>query len=142
MANGTEAGTIFIKEGATLPETLRMESEPYMSGWRLVQGLDADGMGRKIQETGWTFFTLAGHIRGTALGREKQNVIRRAVQRILTKLKSEKFNSMEITAVVSKRFLGVPYVTVSARSRHIQDGVFLFRARDVQEWDRTNLAAA
>jgi hypothetical protein len=61
---------------------------------------------------------------------------------MLTKLKSEKFNSLEITEVVSKRFLGVPYVTVSARSRHIQDNVFLFRDGNVQEWDRTDLAAA
>jgi hypothetical protein len=142
VPNEVEAGTIFIKEGAPLSETLRMESEPYVSGWRLVKGLDADALGRKIQETGWTFFTLAGHTQATVLGREKQNVVRRAVQRMLTKLNSEKFNSMEITGVASKRFLGLPYVIVSARSRHIQDGVFLFRARDVQEWDRTNLAAA
>jgi hypothetical protein len=88
---------------------------------------------------------LAGHVHAAALGREQQSVVRRAVRRMLTRLKSEKSNSLEITAVVSKHFLGVPYVTVSAHLRHIQDGTFLFQNKpdkDVRDWDRTNLAAA
>lgn len=137
-----EAGRIFIREGTPLPETLRIESEPYMSGWGLVKDFDGDRLGRQIQETGWTFFCLAGHLRATVFGREKQNVVRSAIRQMLTKLKSERFNSLEITEVVSKRFLGVPYVTVSARSRHIQDSMFLLRANDVYERDRTYLAAA
>jgi len=48
---------------------------------------------------------------------------RRTIEEILARLKSEKFNSLEITRVASeasKRFLGVRLVTVSAQSRHIQ----------------------
>jgi hypothetical protein len=142
VSNVTEPGTIFVRDGAPLPKTLRIESEPYASGWRLVKDLDGDGLGRKIQDTGWTFFCLAGQIRATAFGRGRQQGAQSAVLRMLAKLKSEKFNSLEITRVVSKRFFGLPYVTVSARSRHIQDGVFLFRDTGIQEWDRTNLAAA
>jgi len=145
VSNETKAGTIFIREGTPMPAALRIESEPYMSGWRFIPDLDGNGLGRKLQGAGWTFFSLAGHVQAAALGRETQSVVRRAVRRMLTHLKSEKSNSFEITAVVSKRFLGVPYVTVSAHLRHIQDGTFLFRdkqAKDVREWDRTNLAAA
>lgn len=142
MSDVIQAGTIFIREGIRLPETLLIASEPYMSGWRLVKDLDGDSLGRKIQGTGWTFFSLAGHTRATILGRESQNVVHSAVRRILTKLKSEKFNSAEITAVVPKRFLAVPYVTVTALSRHIQEGVFLFGTNDVHQRDRTYLAAA
>jgi hypothetical protein len=36
----------------------------------------------------------------------------------------------------------VTYVTVSGRSRHIQEGPFLFWAKDVQERDWARLAAA
>jgi hypothetical protein len=142
MLNVTEAGTTFIRDGTPLPKTLRIESEPYESGWRLVKDLDGDGLGRKIQGMGWTFFCLAGHIRATAFGREGKRGIQSAIQRMLGNLESEKFNSLEITGVVSKRFLGLPYVTVSARSRHIQDSVFLFRDNDIQEWDREKLAPA
>ena len=47
---------------------------------------------------------------------------------------SEKFNSCEITRVASEeRFLGVPYVSVSAGSRHIQESLFLFRDEDLLE---------
>jgi hypothetical protein len=142
VSDVTEAGRIFIREGTILPESLQFESEPYMPGWRLVKNLDGYGLGRQIQETGWTFFCLAGVIRAIVFGRETQKGVRRAVKRILTKLKSEKFNSLEITGMASKRFLGVPYVTVSARSRHIQESVVLSRARELPEWDRARRAAA
>lgn len=139
---GVEAGGIFMREGTSLPEILQLESERYVSGWRFVKDLDGDGLGRQIQDTGWMFFCLAGHIRATAFGRERQEAVRSAVRRLPTKLKSEKFNSLEITGIVSKRFLGLPYVTVSARSRHIQDNIFLLRDKDVQEWDIEKLAPA
>jgi hypothetical protein len=141
MAETIKTGTILIKEGTVLPDGLQFESEPCATGWRLVKNLDGYGLDRKIHEAGWTFFCLAGEIKATVFGLEGKETVRRAVKRILAKLKSEKFNSLEITRVVSKRFLGMPYVSVSARSRHIQESMFLFRAKDLQEWDRARLAA-
>ncbi len=142
MPDTIKTGTILIKDGAFLPDALQFESEPCATGWRLVNNLDGYGLDRKIHEAGWTFFSLAGEIKATVFGFDGQKTVRRAVKRILAKLKSEKFNSLEITRVASKRFLGVPYASVSARSRHIQESVFLFRAKDIQEWDRARLAAA
>jgi len=141
MAETIKTGTILIKEGTFLPDALQFESEPCATGWRLVKDLDGYGLERKIHEAGWTFFCLAGEIEATVFGLEGQETVRRAVKRILAKLKSEKFNSLEITRVASKRFLGVPYASVSARSRHIQESLVLFRAKDLQEWDRARLAA-
>ena len=141
MAETIKTGTILIKEGTLLPEALRFESEPCAPGWRLVKNLDGCGLGRKIHEAGWTFFCLAGEIKASVFGFDGQKTLRRAVKRILAKLKSEKFNSLEITRVASKRFLGVPYASVSARSRHIQESLVLFRAKDLQEGDRARLAA-
>ena len=142
MAETIKTGTILIKEGTLLPEALQFESEPCATGWRLVKNLDGYGLDRKIHEAGWTFFCLAGEIKATVFGFEGQETVRRAVKRILAKLKSEKFNSLEITRVASKRFLGVPYASVSVRSRHIQESLVLFRSKDLQEWDRARLAAA
>jgi hypothetical protein len=138
-------GTILIREGTALPEALPFESEPYSSGWRLVKDHDGDGLGRKIQEAGWAFFCLAGEINLTVFGFDEQRTVHRAVAHILANPSSEKFNSLEITRVASaasKRFLGVTYVTVTARSRHIQEGPFLFRAMDVEERGRAKVAAA
>jgi hypothetical protein len=139
------SGTILIREGTALPEALPFKSEPYLSGWRLVKDLDGDGLGRKIQEAGWAIFCLAGEINVTVFGFDEQKTVQRAIARVLANPRSEKFNSWEVTrlaSAASKRFLGVTYVTVSARSRHIQEGPFLFRAKDVQEPDRASLAAA
>ncbi len=142
MVETIKAGTILIKDGTFLPDALQFESEPCAPGWRLVKDLDGYGLGRKIHEAGWTFFCLAGEIKATVFGFDAQKAVRRAVKRILAKLKSEKFNSLEVTAVASKRFLGVPYTSVSACSRHIQESVFLFRAKDLPVRAQARLAAA
>jgi len=135
VPDGTEVGRIFIREGTLLPETLQLESEPYMPGWRLVKNLDGYGLGRKMHEAGWTFFCQAGDIKAITFGIDEQQMVRRAIKRILAKVGPEKFNSLEITRVANQRFLGVAYATVLARSRHIQESVFLFQAKDLPARD-------
>jgi hypothetical protein len=141
MPDTIKTGTILIKDGTFLPDALRFESEPCATGWRLVKNLDGYGLGQKVHEAGWTFFCLAGEINATIFGFDIQKTVRRAVKRILANLKPGEFNSLEITHVAGKRFLGVRYVTVSARSRHIQEDAFLLQVKDHQEWDRAKLAA-
>jgi hypothetical protein len=142
VAETINAGTILIKDGTFLPDALQFESEPCATGWRLVKNFDGYGLGRKIHEAGWTFFWQAGELGATVFGFDGQKTVRRAVKRILANLNLEEFNSLEITRVVSKRFLGLPYASVSAHSRHIQENAFLLRAKDHQEWERAKLKAA
>ncbi len=144
MADKIQTGAILIQEGALLPESLRFESEPYSNGWRLVKNLDGYGLDRKIREAGWTFFYMAGEIKASVLGFDAEETTRRAIKRMVAKLKSDKFNfnSLEITQVAAKRFLGLPYVSVSAHWRHIQESLVLFHAKRLVEWDRAKLAAA
>ncbi len=139
MADTIKAGTILIKEGTVLPKALRFESEPWAPGWSFLKNFDGYGLGRKIQETGWTFFCLAGDMKAIVFGFDEPKAVRRAVKRILARLKGEKFNSLEVAAVASKRFLGVRYVTVYAHSRHIQESAFLSQAEDHQERDRARM---
>jgi len=137
-------GTILIKEGALLPETMRFESESCLPGWRLVKDLDGCGLDRKIREAGWTFFRVAGQLGATVFGLDEQKTARRALEQILANLESAELNCLEIMRVASepsKRFLGVRYVTVSAQSRHIQASAPLFRARDLPLRDRARSAA-
>jgi hypothetical protein len=98
-------------------------------------------IGSKNQRSGMDLL-LAGEIGATVFGFDGQKTVRRAVKQILANLKSGEFNSLEITRVASKRFLGLPYASVSAHSRHIQENAFLLRAKDHQEWDRAKLKAA
>jgi hypothetical protein len=135
MADEIKAGTILIKDGTPLPEALRFESEPCAPGWRSVKNLNGHGLGLKIHEAGWTFFYMAGEINATLFGLNGRKTVHRAVEQILANPESEKFNSLEITrmvSVASKRFLGVTYVTVSAHSRQIQESALLFQAKEVR----------
>lgn len=134
MRDIIKAGNILIKDNARLPKELKFESEPCVQGWRLVNDFDGHGLNREIQKTGWIFFCLAGVVKATVFGIDERSMVRRAIERILARAKSEKFNSLEITRVASvgsERFPLVRYVTVSAQSRHIQESLFLCHAKDL-----------
>jgi len=142
MREPIEAGTILIKDGTLVPDALKFESEPYSPGWRSVSKLDGYAMDRKTYEAGWTFFYLAGESRATVFGSEGPETVRKAVDRILAGLKSEKFNSLEITRVVFKHYLRIPYATVSFHIRNMQEGMFLLGGDGAQAWKNAPLVAA
>ena len=75
---------------------------------------------RKIHAAGWTLFFMAGEVKAMFFGSLTAAKVQSAVQRMLAKVKPQHFNGLEVTAIVARRFLGVPYVTVSAHSRHMQ----------------------
>ena len=125
MANRIEIGNILIAEGTFLPDSLQLESEPYAHGWRLIKNLNSSGVDQAVGKAGWNFFYVAGVIETTALGSDDRNSTRKAIKQVIAKIKLKKFNCLEITRVAMKRFLGVPYVSVSAHARHIQESQFL-----------------
>jgi hypothetical protein len=113
-----------------LPAGLAIESEVFLQGWRVIKNLDSSTLARNIEGVNWTFFYLAGEIRAAALGRDRPGTLRRAVKCALAKQLGAGVNSLEITKVVSKRFLGMPFMSVNAHSRHILQGVGLALAKD------------
>ena len=123
MSDNNTAETILIRESTLLPAGLAVESEVFLPGWRVVKNLDRPTLARNIEDANWTFFCMGREIRTTVFGIDEEKMVLRAIQEILARLKSEKFNSLEITqvaSVTSKRFLGVRSITVSAQSRLIQ----------------------
>ena len=141
MAQTIEIGTLLVKAGTLLPESLQLESDPYLKGWRLVKNLGSSGMDRKLCEAGWTFFYMAGEVNAIAFGSDSEKTTRRAVKKVIANMKSDRFNCLEISRVAAKSFLGLPYVTVAAHPRHIQESIFLFHAKHISEWDQARLAA-
>jgi hypothetical protein len=122
MTYTIKPGTILITEGAILPASLLLESEPYVYGWRLVKNVDSNGLDQIISQAGWKFFYIAGVVETNAFGSDEKKTTRKAIKQILENLKSKNFNCLEIARVAAKRSLGLPYVIVSAHSRHIQEG--------------------
>src|SRR6266478_1131421 len=130
MSDTNRTMTIFMKEDTPLPANLPIESEAFLPGWGVVKNLDRSTLARNIEGANWNFFYMAGEIRATVLGRDRPGTLRRAVKCVLAKQERQKFNSLEIIKVVSKRFLGIPFMSVTAHSRHIQQGVGLVPAKD------------
>ncbi len=115
------SGTILIAEKAILPEYMYIESEPFVHGWRLLNKLDSRAFGQILREAGWGFFFIPGAIESNVFGSDEKRTALKAIKRILAGLKSTNYNCLEITNVTMNRSVsGVPYVNVSANSRHIQ----------------------
>src|SRR5260370_3788453 len=116
MSDINRTRTVFIREGTPLPKTLSMESEAFLPGWRIVKNLDRQALTREIEAANWNFFYLAGEIRATVFGRERPGALRRAVLCVLAKQEGQMFNSLHPPRILSKRFLGIPLITVPAHS--------------------------
>ena len=95
-----------------------VESEPYSGKWSVVTGLDGFALDRKICASGWHFFFLAGDVNAIFIGAVGAKKIQNAMKRILRTVAQEHFNGLEVTGIIAKRFLRVPYTIVSAHSRH------------------------
>jgi hypothetical protein len=120
MTDTIKTGTILIAEGALLPESLVVVGQPYSNGWISVSNHDLDELGTAVNKAGWTFFFMAGEIKRSALGLDRETAVRRAVKRIILNVEAHKCNCLEITQVTPKSFLGIAYVNVRAHARHIQ----------------------
>jgi hypothetical protein len=122
MTDVITAGSILVQEGTHLPKPLLLQSESYSSGWAAVKDTRS-GFEKEIWDAGWTFFFMAGEIKTTAFAFDKQKALRAALRRLIADAKSQHCNSIEITRVMGKSFLGVHYLSVSANARHLQKGM-------------------
>ena len=142
MTDAIKAGTILIEEGTLFPDSVRLESESYSTAWRSVKNLDGYELDRKVRAAGWSFFFLAGEIKASAFGSDMEKTTRKAINRLLASLKREHLNCLQTTQVAWKRFLGLPYVSVTAHFRHIQESMFLCRTKRLAECDRAKLTTS
>lgn len=104
-----------------MPESMRLEGPSDSAGWQSVEVVDRSEFERKINRAGWIFFLMAGEIKATVFGFDQRRALRAAMERIIASVKFQRCNSLQITEVTAKSFLKLPYVSVSARSRHIQE---------------------
>ena len=125
MPLDTKVGAILIEDWPMATQFLGLESEPYSEKWSLVKVLDGFALDRKIHAAGWNFFFMATQVKAMFFGALAAKKIQNALKRILGKVKRQHFNALEVTEIVAKRFLGVPYSIVSAHSRHVQQSCYL-----------------
>jgi hypothetical protein len=125
MPSTIQVGAILLEEWPLTLQVLGLNSEPYSGNWGVVKALDGFALDRKIHAAGWNFFFMATEVKAMFFGALGANKIQNALKRILGKVKGQHFNCLEVTSIVARRFLGVPYAIVSAHSRHIQQSCCL-----------------
>ena len=142
MLPAVQVGTILMRESPRMTQLFGLESESYSGEWGVVKAFDSFAIDRKIHAAGWNFFFMAAEVKALFFGALGAKKIQNALERILGKVKQQHFNGLEVTGIVAKRFLGVPYITISAHSRHLQqscnlDGTEARRtSQHDEEWAR------
>jgi len=131
MSTTIQVGTILMNGSPEMAQFFHLESEPCSGNWSQVKTLDGASLNGKLL-AGWNFFFMAAEVKVMFFGVLGAAKLQSALQRILAKVKKQNFNGLEVTGIVSSRFLGVPYVTVSAHSRHMQQGCHLASSAERQ----------
>lgn len=137
MPPPVEVGAILMEGWPAMAKQFEIGSEPYSGQWGVVKAGDGFDLDRKIHAAGWNFFFMAAEVNVMFWGARRTDKIQNALTRIMGKVRGQDFNCLEVTAIVAKRFLGLPYTTVSAHSRHIQQSCYLdsaeTRRRELKE---------
>jgi hypothetical protein len=142
MPSTVEVGTILMREWPGMPQLIGVETEPLFEQWSMVKVPDTSLLDRKIRAAGWNFFFMATEVKAMFFGSLSATKIQSALRRILAKVRLQHFNGLEVTEIVARHFLGMPYVTMSAHSRHLQHSCNLDSAearqtsQDNAEWAR------
>jgi hypothetical protein len=121
MHNHIQAGTVMVQAFASL-RSLGIESEPYCENWQSLGVSESLALDRKIRDSGWNLFYMADELRTAVPPWGGQKTLRRGVKRLLAQTRLQHFNCLELTHILRKRFFGIPYVSIAAHSRHIQQG--------------------
>jgi hypothetical protein len=130
MTPNVQVGTILIEDRPLITRILDLGSESYSGNWSVVKAIDGLTLDRKIHASGWNFFFMAEEVKATVFGSLAAKSIQKALKRICLKVSKQDFNCLEVTKMVENRFLGVPYITVCAHARHIQQDCVLDFAQE------------
>jgi hypothetical protein len=111
------SGDTLVERNTLLPDSLRLETDSAADGWaRVADSLDGHELQKRLATAGWTFFYMAGTITASGFGAAA------ALKRLITAVRLQKCNCVEIDDIRTRSLFGVPYVSLSAHSRHIQSG--------------------
>jgi hypothetical protein len=118
------AGSVLIKSGARLPQSVRFESKQYRH-WKLLTGVDGFTVERALSKVGWHFFFMVPETRVSAVSSTPHGAVRKAVKKVAAAIEAPSFNALEIVGITTKRFLGLYYARVVAHARHSKHSPYL-----------------
>jgi hypothetical protein len=116
-------GNLFIERDVPRPRCFQVQDDSHRTGWLAVKyDLSPYELDKELSSRGWTFFYMANVIRKSAMGFDRDKGTAAALKRVMASVREDGCNSLQIQAVETHSFLGIPYVSVSAHPRHIQKG--------------------
>jgi hypothetical protein len=131
-------GSVLMVSGTFTPPSVPLNLKTYRETWRVIGNAGGHLLDEDLRRAGWNLFFIAGVIRGYALG-SGEGCVKRAMRHVLATVKAQGFNCAQVSDVLVKRFLGVPYVCVEAHSRHLQQSNIL---QTFKQRTQTSAAAA
>ena len=118
------SGALLIERDTPRPRLFEVEAVPHPDGWMFVRPiLTPQQVEKELSATGWTFFFMAGPIRTTALAFNRNKAVDAALKRGIRAVKQQGCNCLQVESVEMRSFLGIPYIRMSVRPRHIQKGM-------------------
>ena len=120
----TEAGTVFIQTTAARPDFFLASPEASPLSWTAIErNSTAREEEARLASTGWTFFFLAQPMKTRVYGFDAAKRLATALDRLVAIVREKGCNGMQIDAVETGSWFGIPSVTVSGHPRHIQKGM-------------------
>jgi hypothetical protein len=121
MSNKIQAGTMLVQQSALL-HSLGTQGEIYSDQWYSLGANESAGLDRKLRAAGWNFFFMADELRTIVPPWGGEKTLRAGVKRLLARTRAQQFNCMQLSNVLRERFLGIPFLSVVAHARHVQQG--------------------
>ena len=119
MTDTITIGTIMIQDITPMPKSL-IGAESYSGGWSVVTNPNRSQLGTELESAGWIVSNTTGEMATTGFGLNQQTLIRKAIVQAIKAAKLWAFNCLEITEVKRKSLLGVSFIKIATRGRHIQ----------------------
>lgn len=115
-------GTVLIRKGSEIPSGVFFDTVPYSHDWELIA--ESRNIDARLCASGWNLFFIANTLRVTSLDFGDTS-LRKGVNRLLKQVRELHLNSLRVTHIVSKTFLGIPYIVLIAHPCHLQRSCFL-----------------
>ena len=119
---GISEGALLLRSGTDLPLGVQVLTTSYSHEWKMVEG--KDDLDSRFHTAGWNLLFIANTLRATCVGISDTS-LRRGLNRLLKQIRALNLNSLRVTHIVSKKFLGIAYTSLIAHPCHIQQGCFL-----------------
>lgn len=115
-----KVAAMLVRAGALLPQRLNLRGDDAYVGWVSIDRKSASEIQTSVRSHGWHFMWLTLIAPGLGVSTTAEGAVKKAMQSALERLKP-RFNVAEVTAISSRRYLGLYVAHVEVASRHVQE---------------------